>query len=103
VIDIESTTSERLIIPVTTTEDPTAAVPEFQLTTGDRGDPTGTWEPGTWGSAWDPDNGRIDAESPTVGAAGVLVIAQGERYDLWIRWTVTGESPVKRVATLNVR
>jgi len=94
--EIESATLERLLVPLTTSGDPTGDLPTFGLTQGERLDP-GAMVAGSWDGAWIAANGRIDALTPLIGDAGDLVIVQGETYDLWVQWTVGAEVPTRRV------
>ncbi len=99
-LPIESTTSERVNVEVTTTADPTGALPDFAVTTTDT-EPS-SWVAGSWDGTWDSTTGKVDAKSPTVGAGASLVVAGGTDYDLWIRWTVGSETPVKLACRLRV-
>lgn len=102
-IDIESSGSRTLPAELTTLGDPLGAPPRFQLTTGRRGNPSpGAWENGAWiTTVWNPEDGRADATTPTIGEAGVLVLVQGEMYDLWVKYTIpSGAQPEERVGTI---
>ena len=99
---IESTTAERVPVTLWTTADPTATLPEFSITTGTRSDP-GTFQNGVWDSdGWDSTTGRVVAWSPVVGSGQALDITEGTNYDLWVRWTISGETPVKLAGRLEV-
>lgn len=100
-IDLESTSSERKRVRITTRVDPTGNAVEFAVTTELRSDPDG-WRPGAWDGTWNSEDGSVDALSPTIGAAGTLVVEEGNVYDLWVRWTAGDEDPVRRVVSLNV-
>jgi hypothetical protein len=100
VIEIESSTLEKLLLPLTTSADPTGALPEFGLTVGDREDPPVSMVDGEWSGGWVSVNGRVDALTPLIGASANpssgLVIEQGVTYDLWVAWTVGVERPARR-------
>lgn len=93
---IESTTSERLRVPIISSADPTGAAVEFQLSTGRRSDPDGTWVAGSWLGSWDSVSGRVTALTPLIGDLETMAVVEGETYDLFVRWTADTETPVKR-------
>ena len=95
---IESASAEPVRVVLVTGTDPTGSAPEFNLTTGDRSDPGDTWAAGSWVSGWAARTGRVEAQSPTIGVAGVLPVVAGETYLVWIRYGTI----VKRAGTLEV-
>lgn len=98
--DVESSTAEKLPYTVTTSSDPSAAAPEFALTTS--GDPS-SWVAGEWtGGVWSPTTGKIRALSPLVGDGQTLDLNAGTVYSVWIRWTVGAETPVRLAEQINV-
>jgi hypothetical protein len=97
---VESTTNERLTVEVTTRYDPTAANPEFALTTTET-EPT-AWVAGQWYGLWTQATGRIDARTPAIGASQLLDVTAGTDYDLWMRWTAGNETPVRHVGRIRV-
>jgi hypothetical protein len=83
--------------------DPTAASVEFLTTSGNTDpDPDGSWVAGSWLGSWSSSTGKVEALSPTVGAAGsdIELAAEGE-YVLWVRWTSGAARPVEDVSTLS--
>lgn len=101
-MEIESTTLERLEVLVTDSQNPTLAPPAFAVALDANGQPTG-WVNGAWQGTWDSATGRAIALTPRIGAAGDLVISQGASVSLWMRWTRNGdELPARRVAVLRV-
>ncbi len=98
-LTIESATSEKLGVVIRTKGDPSGTPPSFAVGTGT--DP-GTFANGTWSGSWDSTTGEIEALTPTIGAAGTLVVAGATDYRLYARWTVSGETPVKVAAILRV-
>lgn len=98
VIPIEAASLERVPLSVWSRVDPTGTAPEFVVTVSTATSPSGTWVAGTWDGAWDSATGRVEALSPTIGAAGALAITEAGRYILWVRWTIAPEQPVKRAA-----
>jgi hypothetical protein len=99
VLSIESTTAEKLPVLITTSADPTGSLPEFALTTS--GDPS-TWVDGEWDGAWSSTTGKIQALTPLVGDGQALDVTDGVDYDLWARWVVGTETPVRHVNRLRV-
>lgn len=93
-LELPSTTNERVAVPITTTGDPTGNPPEFALTSTK--DSTGAqWEAGTWdpNSSWDPNTGQIWALTARMGENQALdVTAEGD-YWLHSRWTIDDEDP----------
>lgn len=91
---------ERLDVVVATSADPTGGAIEWQLT-APGGDPVPDgWVPGAWViDSWDPLRKRATATSPLVAQLGV---ADGERYDVWVRWAVDDEEPRRRAGRLRV-
>lgn len=101
-IKIESTTLERLVVTVTTTDDPTGSPPDFAVTPITDTDPS-AWVAGTWFGGWDSTNGTIEAVSPQVGRAPAgLELTEGSNVRLWIRWTAGADQPVRDVGWLQV-
>lgn len=98
-IDIESATSEKLQVVITTVSDPTGGVVEFAV--GEGSDPTG-WVAGTWSGTWDTTTGRAVAITPLLGASQPLAITGGTVVRLWVRWHVGTEVPVRVATTLRV-
>ena len=99
-VRIESATSERVPVVVWTTADPTATPPSFSVTSAVRSNP-GTFVNGNWDSeGWDSTTGRVVAWSALLGDGEALDISEGTTYDLWVRWTASGETPVKLAGTL---
>jgi hypothetical protein len=83
-ISIESSSAEPALVTVATTTDPTGTPPDFQLSALTVTTPVGSWVAGTWTTTWAA--GKVTAQTPTIGAAGALVIVEGSRYNLWMRW-----------------
>lgn len=54
------------------------------------------WQAGSWASTWDSTTGQATALTPLVGAGQALAVAEGD-YDLYARWTVGTERPVRLV------
>ena len=101
--DVESASAERWWAALRVPSDPTGTVPEFQVSSGARSDPDGSWSEGRWSSAWDSSTGRIEVESALLGAGQDLDVTEGEIVDLWVRWgPVDGETPVLLVERLRV-
>lgn len=90
-ITIESTTSQKLQVTITTTADPTAGVVDFAMIT--TGEPS-TWVAGTWVGSWDSTTGKATALTPLIGVAGALPVVGGQDYRLYPRWRVGVEIPV---------
>lgn len=98
---LPSTTREHARVEITTTGDPTAAAPEFALTTSQDSDDA-TWEPGTWATSWDANTGTIDALSPLIGEGQSLPLASSNTYRLHIRWTLLdGQRPEEKLAIIH--
>lgn len=85
-IILESGSAERMVATIKDEVDPSALTPQFQVTTGDRGTPGGTWVDGSWSQPWDSRTSRAKALSPTVGAAGQIAVDEGTEYLLWMKW-----------------
>jgi hypothetical protein len=98
-ITIESTTSQRLQVIVTTTNDPTGGVIDYALIL--TGEPT-TWVAGSWVGAWDSTTGKAPAVTPTVGVGAALPVTGGQDYRLYTRWRLTGETPVATPTIIRV-
>lgn len=96
---IEHTTLESVMVPVKTSGDPRGTPPQFSITTTDVTDP-GAWVNGSWLGEWSEQSGRVMAISPQVGAAGSLVTVEGETHQLWIKWSVAGDEPIKKCGTI---
>jgi len=96
-----TTGSESLDIKTEFDPDPSAATPQFGIGTSTT-TPPGTYVDGAWksGSTWSATTGRIDATTPTIGAAGGLVIAAGATYHIWSKVTVGSETFIRRCATV---
>ena len=97
---LESASAEPLRVVLQTRSDPTGAAVEFQVSSGARSSPSGVWVAGSWDGTWSNKTGRVAALSPTIGAAGSLVVVEGTDYLLWIRYSV---SVVKRCGLFLVR
>lgn len=95
---IESASTEPVDVDIVAAADPTATPPDFQVSLTTVTTPVGSWSAGTWTTTWDATTKRLTARSPNVGAAGTLVVVQGSRYTLWIRWGTV----VKPAATIIV-
>lgn len=100
-LDIESTTLERLEVLVTADQNPTTGPPEFAVNLDANGQPTG-WAAGTWSGTWSSTTGEAIAVSPRLGASGELPLTQGNSTILWIRWPRGDELIVRRVIVLSV-
>lgn len=85
-IIIESASAEPADVNLTAAADPTATPPDFQVSLTTVVTPVGSWVAGSWLTTWDATTKRLTARTPTIGAAGQLVVVQGSRYTLWIRW-----------------
>lgn len=83
---IESGSSEPVDVDITAATDPTATPPDFQVSLSTVTTPVGAWVAGTWTTTWNATTKRLTARTPNIGAAGSLVIVEGSRYTLWIRW-----------------
>jgi len=97
-----ATTLESIEVQIGVDADPTGVAPQFALTAVGGAAPTTGWANGTWVTPWVGQN-QATCRTPTIGATGSLVVAANTRYWLWWRMTLSGESPVKRVAELVVR
>lgn len=83
---IESGSAEPVDVDITAAADPTATPPDFTVTLIPVTTPTAGWVAGSWTTTWNATTRRLTARTPTIGAAGSLVIVEGSRYTLWIRW-----------------
>jgi hypothetical protein len=97
---LDNNTAERLKVVVRTTSDPTGIAPDFSVAGSDADDP-GSWVAGQWSGAWDDETGVVTAETPVMGDGEALDVTVGE-YSLWVRWTVPGEVPVKRIGLVRI-
>jgi hypothetical protein len=98
-VTLHAATLERIEVPIRTTADPTATAPDWSLTAPNATAP-GSWTAGSWNGTWA--NGRATAVSPTIGAAGQLVVASGANYRAWVRVTAGGEVAVWPVGAVRV-
>jgi hypothetical protein len=96
-VQIESASAEPVDITLIAATDPTASPPAFQVTAATVTTPAGAWSNGSWLTTWDT-TGRLKARTPTVGAAGTLVVVEGSEYTLWVKWGTV----VKRAGTITV-
>jgi hypothetical protein len=96
-VRIESASAEPIDVTLIAAIDPTGTPPSFQVTLSTVTTPTGSWSNGSWLTAWDT-SGRLTARTPTVGAAGTLVVVEGGEYTLWVKWGTV----VKRAGTITV-
>lgn len=103
-IFFESSSAEKLLAEIITDSDPTSeAAPEFSITTGLRDDP-GSWVAGSWVSgSWVEKTNRADAVSPVMGSGQALDVTEGNQYNLWMRWTIGGQTPVLLLGVIIVR
>jgi hypothetical protein len=103
-ITLESTTAERLKATIETSEDPTGTAPEFALTTTTT-EPS-TWVAGSWNGTgtWNTDNTilTIDAYTPIMGDGQALDTNAATDYDLWIRWYLSTQTPVKHLGRIRI-
>ena len=95
-LHLDAATLETVKDTVTTSADPRGTPPDWSLTAADATS-AGAWVPGSWSGDWSETSGRATALSPQIGAAGALVLAEGNTYKLWIRWTANGDTPVREV------
>ena len=106
-VRIESSTLERLILTVTTTEDPSGALPEFSLTEVNATSPEDNpdlWSDGAWYGAWDAARGKIQAITAQIGRspAPLELVDPTKTYRLWIRWTAGTDQPVRDLGRIYV-
>lgn len=99
---MDASSAERHAIVVRTSADPTGSPPEYGVTTTHE-TPPGSWVVGQWVSAWDSDTKLIESVTPIMGEGEALAVTGEQTYVLWIRWTVSGETPVKDVGIIQVR
>ena len=97
--EIHDEAAASLDVTLRVTPDPTASTPQFALSAKGTNTP-GTFSSGAWksGSTWSSTTGQIVATTPTIGAAGTLVIAAGSSYWLWYKLTVGSETFVDKCA-----
>ena len=90
-------------VTIHTDSDPTGGAVEFAFVAVGAGPAPSSWTAGTWGT-WDAVTESVVAVSPTVGAAGAVVLAAGN-YVGYVRYAVGGETVIEKVAgpPLNVR
>lgn len=98
-VTLYAATLERLEVPVRTTADPTLTSPDWSLTALNATAP-GAFAAGSWSGTWI--NGRATAVSPTIGAAGQLVVASGSSYRVWLRVIAGAEVAVWPVGAIRV-
>ena len=98
-ITVESATVEAVKVTITTRLDPTADAIEFQLTDNNTTTPTGSWTGGTWDGTWSAVTGKVSAFSPPIGGTGFL-LTERTHHKLWVRWTISSETPVMLAATI---
>jgi len=90
----DADTKEKLPVIIETPADPTAGpAPEFALTLDD---PT-TWVAGEWAGTWSATTRKVDALTPLIGVGQALPAAAGEDRDLYARWTLGTERPIRLV------
>ncbi len=89
----DADTREKLPVIVETPSDPTGGAVEFALTLDE---PT-TWVAGEWAGTWSAATRQVSALTPLVGAGQALPAAGGEDLDLYVRWTVGTERPIRLV------
>lgn len=97
---IESTSAEKIAVDVTTPLDPTGTPPDFAITTTST-EPT-TWVAGTWDTTYNATTGVATALTPLVGDGQTIAVQGGTTYDLWVRWSAGGETPIKQAGILTV-
>jgi hypothetical protein len=98
-LDVESTTAEKLQVEISTVADPTAGAVQFAVTQGH--DPT-SFQAGNWVvGSWDPSTGTAVALTPLLGAGQTLAVTEGI-WRLFAKWSVAGETPVRLAAVLRV-
>lgn len=100
-IQLPSTTREKLPVEITTTADPTGALPEFAVTTTSDSDGA-TWVDGEWDGAWSTSTGKINAKTPLVGAGQALDLTVEVDYYLHARWVIGTEQPEDLAGRLRV-
>lgn len=99
---LESTTAERQNVTVKAPSDPTGGAVEFAVTTGPSPtDPSG-WVAGSWFGTWSAETSLVTALTPVMGNGQALSINGDTLYDLWVRFTVGTETPVKHVGRVRV-
>ena len=74
-----------------TPSDPTGDTPKFGLTAVDDYDGPSAWTAGAWSTSYDAATDATRAVSPTIGPAGTLTVATGNRYWVWAQVTLGGE------------
>lgn len=90
---IESTTAEKIPVPIVTSADPTGTLPRFRITQGGT-DPVWLAAPeGEWLNTWDPGTGEITALTPLIGNGQTLDVDQGNDYSLYLQWDIPGTPP----------
>lgn len=90
----EADTREKLPVIVETPSDPTGGpAPEFALTV----DQPTTWVAGEWAGTWSATTREVAALTPLVGTGQPLPAAGGQDLDLYVRWTVGAERPIRLV------
>lgn len=93
--EIHNEAAASLDVTLRVTPDPSSSTPQFALSAKGTNTP-GTFSNGAWrsGSTWSSTTGQIVATTPTIGAAGTLVVAAGSSYNLWYKLVVGSETYV---------
>lgn len=100
-VTLWASTLESLEVQISTDADPTAAAPQFALSTAGATSP-GTFQAGTWSTTWDATTQRTTARTPNIGSGGTLTVASGTSYLLWAKVTLGGEIAVWPVGSIRV-
>jgi hypothetical protein len=85
---------ETLRATIKTTNDPTGTAPAFAFSALSDMDPTDDWNNGSWGT-WNSSSKVADAVSPTFPDTTATVSLSVGTYNIWMKWTVGSETPIK--------
>jgi hypothetical protein len=100
-VELESTSVEKIRVGLISRNDPTGALPSFQITVETVADPS-AWANGSWDGTWNPETGYVVALSPVTSTANFALTANTEMKG-WIKWTHGAETPVKLFALIVVK
>lgn len=101
-VTISSLSAEYVRVPIEGTEDgvvvdPTASLPQFAFITGTTEPVADDWNTGEWETETTV-YGTVYYARILIGTGGV-VLSDG-KYRVWCKWTVSPETPVRRVGVL---
>lgn len=104
VYDWEPDAVEKLRVDVQTNTDPTAVTISFAVDAVDDDTPSG-YSAGAWSSGFTAHNGMVSATSPTIGQNGsgatLTGVAAGGPHYLRAKWTIGGETIIRKVCQIN--